>query len=209
MGKQDTLLRLIKRLGGEIPLSELETRYQEEYGETLNLPKNVNLQTYMYGFDSIAIKTVSDGSNGRCYYAVHEKPKVDPPPYTKMSPTEESNILSLIRESGGEISLSILKDKYLQTFGVLLQQKKFRDWIGTSNHIGTRRSNFGNDYVAFDQRSAVDQYQFNFNPPPPPPPRAVPSPSRAGINKNKTDDKNRNTVSVPVKGIGLLSSVEL
>jgi len=166
MGKQDNLLWLIKQYGGEIPLSELETRYQEEYGKILNLPKNVDLQTYMYGFESIAIKTISDGPNGRCYYAIYEKPKVVPP-YTKMSPTEESNILSLIGESGGEISLSILKEKYSKSFGVLLQQKKFRDWIGTSNHIGTRRSNFGNDYVAFDQRPAVDQYQFNFNPPPP------------------------------------------
>ena len=185
MGKQDKLLRLIKLLGGEIPLSELETRYQEEYGEILNLPKNVDLQTYMYGFESIAIKTVSDGSNGRCYYAVHEKPKAVPG-HTKMSPTEESNILSLIRESGGEISLSILKER----LGVLLQQKKFRDWIGTSNHIGIRRSNFGNDYVAFDQRSAVDQYQFNFNPPPPPPPRVVPSPSGSVVDEMSTIEEN-------------------
>ena len=188
MGKQDNILWLIKQYGGEIPLSELETRYQEEYGEILNLPKNVDLQTYMYGFESIAIKTVSDGSYGRCYYAIYEKPKVVPG-HTKMSPTEESNILSLIRESGGEISLSILKERYLKAFGVLLQQKKFRDWIGTSNHIGTRRSNFGNDILAFDQRS-VDQHQFNFNPPPPPLPRGVPSPSSSAVDEMSTLEEN-------------------
>ena len=68
---------------------------------------------------------------------------------------EENNILTLIRGSGGEISLSVLKQRYEQTFGVKLQCPNgfFKDWIDSSNTIGTMesRSLTNNDHIAFEK----------------------------------------------------------
>ena len=173
MGKQEKILGLIRLLGGEIPLSELETRYYSAYGEPLGVPQNVKLETWIWSFDSIGTRKAS--SSGDESYVACERPWTTPSPMprsthppppprpidmlsgAKISHVEEGNIQTLITQNGGKISLSVLKDVYRDTFGLALQCPKgfFRNWIERSDTIGTRKSAGGNnDYEAFAKASS-------------------------------------------------------
>eukprot|EP00804_Cyclotella_cryptica_P013148 CCRYP_019649-RA/>CCRYP_019649-RA protein AED:0.30 eAED:0.27 QI:0/0/0/1/1/1/2/0/555 len=137
---EDNILELIGVSGGEISLSLLKERYKKYFGFPIGTPASGKFRDWITSFGSIGIKK-GKGSNDIAVYDKRSESLVEPP---------EERIRSLIRESGGEISLSSLRSRYNEVYNESLEcpRRNLRIWIESMNSVKTRRT--GSDYFAYE-----------------------------------------------------------
>lgn len=155
MGKEGNIIELIRRCGGEISLSLLKRRYQEVYGGEIGVPKNAKLRDWIQTFSRIRVKQLPGGNDHAAYEitlpSLISNSNLDD--VQAISMVQEQKLVKLIRDSGGEISLSDLRFRYKEAYGEAIDcpKKKLREWVQTSTSIGTRRLSERNDTVAFEK----------------------------------------------------------
>jgi len=149
MGKQDKIVALIRRYGGEIHLSLLESSYKEVYGVDVGVPLNTTLHDWIKSFGSIRMKPSKNGGFIAFDFG--------------FSAVQEENILTLIRKFGGEISLSGLGCHYKESYGISMQYPtgRLRNWVETFDSIGTRMKRNSKELVVFENPSRLQQLGIN------------------------------------------------
>ena len=135
---ESNILELIRVSGGEISLSLLKDQYRNRFGHDIGAPTTLKFRDWVSSFSSIGIKK-GKGLNDIAVY--------DKRPLKQVDLTEK--IRRLIREAGGEISLSYFRYRYNEVYNEHLDiQGSLKGWITSFPSFKTKR--VGSDYFAYE-----------------------------------------------------------
>jgi len=148
---ENNILELIRVFGGEISLSLLKDRYKQYFGFPIGAPASGKFRDWIESFGSIGIKK-GKGSNDSVAYVKRAECPSD----------VEEKVRRLIRQSGGEISLSSLRSRYHEVYRENLEcpRGNLRSWIESMHFIKTKR--MGSEHFAYDPDIAPCQTTGSF-----------------------------------------------
>lgn len=143
---ENNILELLRVSGGEISLSLLKEQYKRHFGFPIGAPTSGKFSDWIASFGSVGIKKGKGSNDSVAYVKCDECPS-----------DVEEKVRRLIRQSGGEISLSSFRSRYNELYREYLEcpRGNLRSWIESMHFIKTKR--IGSEYFAYDPDVATCQ----------------------------------------------------